>query len=491
MQLSGAYLGIDLGTSGVKVVAADEDGAILAEHSTSLRVSRPQPGWSEQDPEEWWQATVAAIRALPAAIRRSIRGVGLSGQMHGAVLLDAADRVLRPAILWNDARSALECAELERAEPASREITGNLAMPGFTAPKLVWIRKHEPAIFSQVATVLLPKDTLRLRLTGERVSDMSDAAGTLWLDVARRDWSDGMLAATGLGRAQMPRLVEGTAVSGRVLKTIATELGIGEVPVAGGGGDNAASAVGSGVIEPGDGLLSLGTSGVLFVVTDRFRPNVERAVHAFCHALPERWHQMAVMLSAASALDWVARVGGFIDAPTAVAAAMERGPRTDTPMFLPYLTGERTPWNDPRARGVFFGLGIETTAADLVLSVLEGVAQGMSQGQQALLAAGGRLERLCAVGGGSRLRYWLELLASALAQPVVLRGGAEVGAALGAARLAQVACDGADPRMVCRPPPVHDEILPRADLTQWIESRRPAYVDLYWRLQPLFKEFPR
>src|SRR5580698_3357020 len=347
------YLGIDLGTSSVKAVIVDEGEAVVAQASAPLAVSRPQPLFSEQDAGDWWRGTVESILRLPAVARAAVRGIGLSGQMHGATLLDRADVPLRPAILWNDGRSAAECRELEQREPRARAITGNIMMPGFTAPKLAWVARHEPELFARTTMVLLPKDFLRLKLTGERVGEMSDASGTGWLDVARRDWSDPMLAATGLSRANMPLLVEGNAVSGQLSSQAAELLGMNRVPVAGGAGDNAASAVGMGIIAPGQAFLSLGTSGVLFAVTDRFRPNPERAAHAFCHALPGRWHQMAVLLSAASALDWIAQLLGARDLVQLVAAAQARGLRRESPYFLPYLSGERTPHNNPHARGVF------------------------------------------------------------------------------------------------------------------------------------------
>jgi xylulokinase len=349
------YLGVDVGTSAVKAVLSGEDGSIVASASAALTVERPRPLWSEQDPEAWWTAVKAAVTALPAASRAAVRAVGLSGQMHGAVLLDGADRVLRPAILWNDGRAGAECAELEAAEPRSRAITGNLAMPGFTAPKMLWLRRHEPQVFADLARVLLPKDYVRLRLTGEHASDLSDSSGTLWLDVGARRWSEPMLAACGLSEPQMPRLVEGSEPAGVLRAEVAAELGLPRVPVAGGGGDNAAGAVGVGAISPGQGFVSLGTSGVLFLAGDRFSPNSARGVHAFCHALPGRWHQMAVILSAASALDWAVRLTGYPDPAAAVAAAEAH--EGDVPVFLPYLSGERTPHNDRMRRGCCSGSG--------------------------------------------------------------------------------------------------------------------------------------
>ncbi len=482
------YLGIDLGTSSVKAVIVDEGEALVAQASAPLAVSRPQPLFSEQMASDWWRAALESMLRLPAAARARVRGIGLSGQMHGATLLDRADVPLRPAILWNDGSSAAECLELEQREPRSRTITGNIMMPGFTAPKLLWVARHEPELFERIATVLLPKDFLRLKLTGERVSEMSDASGTGWLDVARRDWSDAMLAASGLSRANMPRLVEGNAVSGQVTAAVAEQLGINRVPVAGGAGDNAASAVGMGIIAPGQAFLSLGTSGVLFAVTDQFRPNPERAAHAFCHALPKTWHQMAVLLSAASALDWVAQLLGATDLVQLVETAQARGVRRESPFFLPYLSGERTPHNDPRARGVFFGLTHETGPADLVAAVLEGVALAFADGQDVLLESGGEIDEINMTGGGARLGYWGELLAAALNKSLTYRAGSEIGAALGAARLGRMAATGEAPAAVSRLPPIVRVVAPDPHLAALLAQRRGHFKQLYRDLRNLFQE---
>jgi len=485
------YLGIDVGTSSVKALLLDDRGTIASQATEALEVSRPAPGFSEQDPEAWWQATLKAVRSLPSAERARVRGIGLSGQMHGATLLDAQDRPLRPAILWNDGRSAAECVELERREPASRLITGNIIMPGFTAPKLLWVARHEPEIFRRVACVLLPKDYVRLKLTGERVSDMSDAAGTAWLDVAKRDWSEAMLSATDLTRAQMPRLVEGSSPSGTLTAAAAEQLQLPRVVVAGGGGDNAASAVGLGVIQAGQAFLSLGTSGVLFVVTDRFRPNPDRAAHAFCHCLPNLWHQMSVMLSAASALDWVARVTGETNLPRLVDAAQATGLRRYAPFFLPYLSGERTPHNDPNSRGVFFGITPDTSASDLTGAVLEGVAHAFADGLQVVLEKGGSIGDITVTGGGARLPYWGKLLAAALDRPLTYRVGSEVGAALGAARLGRIAATGERPEEVCTSPPVQAVVQPDAALVRLFAQRRPMFSRLYRDLKDAFAEYSK
>ena len=480
------FLGVDIGTSSVKCVVMDETGAIVADSSAPLTVSHPHPLWSEQDPEAWWQATIQSVQSLPGYLRRAVSAIGLSGQMHGATLLDAAHQPLRAAILWNDGRSGAECAELEAAEPQARAITGNIVMPGFTAPKLLWARKHEPDIFRKTAHILLPKDYVRLRLTGEFASDMSDASGTSWLDVGKRDWSDRMLSATGLIRAHMPALAEGSAPTGKLTLEAVELLGLPRVIVAAGGGDNAASAVGMGVVAPGDAFLSLGTSGVLFVVTDHFQPNPDKAAHAFCHALPNRWHQMSVILSAASTLDWVAQLTGSTDIVSLAAAAEARGLRHDTPVFLPYLSGERTPHNDPHARGVFFGLSSETSAADLTAAVMEGVAHAFANGLNVL---GSEIRTISMAGGGARVAYWGKLLASALGRPLTYRKGGEVGAAYGAARLARLALTGENPDVICVPPPLSHTVESDPTLAALLAQRRPLFNNLYFDLNARFKEF--
>ncbi len=486
------FLGIDLGTSEVKALLMDEAGGIAAAAGSPLEVSRPSPRWSEQSPEDWWQAALGAVGRLKQtqpALLASVRGIGLSGQMHGATLLDSSDRPLRPAILWNDVRSARECEELVARVPSAPAITGNLAMPGFTAPKLLWVAKHEPGVFRRISKVLLPKDYLRLRLTGDKVSDMSDAAGTLWLDVGRRDWSDEMLAGCGLSRAHMPRLVEGSHPSGQLLPELAASWGIGRpVTVAGGGGDNAASAVGIGAISAGAGFVSLGTSGVLFVVNDRFLPNPARAVHAFCHALPRRWHQMSVMLSAASCLRWVAHLLNAASEAELLAAVepLDTAGRAQAPIFLPYLSGERTPHNDPAAQGMFFGLTHGTDRAALAYATLEGVAFGLADGLAALQSAGTDVRSLSLVGGGSRSACWAQLIADVLKITLQTHEGGETGAALGAARLGHLAC-GASEQEVCSRPPVAREFAPSGPAAALLAERLERFRALYRSVAPLWK----
>ena len=473
------YLGIDIGTSSVKTVLFDGDQRLIDQASEPLTIQRPNPGWSEQDPEAWWAAVEKTINSVAA--RHSLadlRGIGLSGQMHGAVCLDHDDRVLRPAILWNDGRSAAECAELEAAFPGSRAVAGNIAMPGFTAPKLLWLRKHEPKLFERIDAVLLPKDYIRFRLTGHHVSEMSDASGTLWLDVAARDWSDDLLEATGLTRAHMPRLVEGSAPSGDLLPALAERWGVrGTAVVAGGAGDNAAAACGVGVVTPGTAFVSLGTSGVLFVSNAAFSPNTAGAVHAFCHALPGTWHQMGVILSASDSLEWLARITGQRAAALADAVGRVEAPSAVT--FLPYLSGERTPLNDASARGAFTGLAQATGLPDLAQAVMEGVAYAFADCQRVLADAGTDFAAALAVGGGARSETWLRIIASVLDRPLQIAADSEVGAALGAARLAICAAEGADPAEVCTAPEIRRTIAPDPALV-------PRYREGYARYRALY-----
>lgn len=486
------FLGIDLGTSGVKAVVLDRDSRVRAAASAPLSVSQPQRLWREQDPADWWTACDRAVRQALEALRadgatpQSIDAIGLTGQMHGATLLDAGGEVLRLAILWNDGRAHAECAELERRVPDSRAITGNLMMPGFTAPKLLWLQRHEPSLFARIDKVLLPKDWLRWRMTGDFASDMSDAAGTLWLDVAGRRWNEALLRACGLGLPHMPRLHEGPEVTGQLASGLARDWGLRQVPVVAGAGDNAAGALGVGVVSPGQAMLSLGTSGVCFAVTGGFAANPAQAVHSFCHALPNTWHLMSVMLSAAACLDFTARLLGRTDVPALLAQAEARGLDDATPLFLPYLNGERTPHNDPAAQGVFFGLHPRTEAADLVNATLEGVCHGLAQGVAAIEGTGTPLKGIELVGGGARSPYWAQLLADATGRNLLRRADAEVGPALGAARLAWIGCDGVAPSQACAPPPLLQVHEPRPQRHAWLRARRERFAELYRQLQPCF-----
>ena len=437
-------LGLDLGTSGMKALLLDGD-VTVATATAPLTVQRPAAGWSEQHPEQWWQATARCLDQLAAEHPRvlaAVRGIGLSGQMHGATLLDAYDEVLRPCILWNDGRSAAHCAQLEAPELELRRLAGNPAMAGFTAPKLLWVREHEPEVFARIAKVLLPKAWLRWKLTGEFIEEMSDASGTLWLDVARRRWSPTLLAACGLSEAQMPALVEGTDPAGVLRNEWVTRWRFEQVPVvAGGAGDNAAGAVGVGAVKAGDAFVSLGTSGVLWATTARFAPAADQGVHAFCHAVPGLWHQMGVQLSAAGSLAWWARVSGAAEAQL-LAELDDRHTGPSSCWFAPYLCGDRTPHNDVDVRGGFLHLSADTERPAMTQAVLEGVAHAFRDARDALAASGTQLREADLLGGGARSAQWSQILADVLGMPLHQVEGGEHGCALGAARLARAAAGG-------------------------------------------------
>lgn len=475
------YIGIDLGTSGVKTVLMTAEQSILGGAHADLSVQREHEGWSEQNPSDWVAAADKTLRTLAANFpdeMSCVQGIGLSGHMHGATLLDHSGAVLRPCMMWNDTRSYKEAAELD-ANPDFRALTGNIVFPGFTAPKVLWVARNEPDTFAKCTKVLLPKDYLRFWLTGIYASEMSDAAGTSWLDVAKRDWSDALLFATGLDRSHMPDLVEGSESSGTLLPELAQRWGIKGAPVvAGGAGDNAATAVGAGIVQAGQGFVSLGTSGVLFAATDAFSAKAETAVHAFCHALPETWHHMGVILSAADALNWHARVMGR-PAPELVA---DLGTELRVPgsvRFLPYLSGERTPHNDAHVRGSFHGLSHETTAQDLTQAVLEGVAFALRENQMALANIGSTITTLIAMGGGSNSDYWLRLIATVLNTDILRPKDGDFGASFGAARLGLMAHMNADPKDVCRMPEIGQHFTPASDLQGAFDAAFREYQALY------------
>jgi len=456
-----AYLGLDLGTSGLRALLIAEDGSAIGATERRYGVVHPHPGWSEQDPADWIQALNSAVEELRASYPAfaGLRGIGVAGHMHGATLLDKAGEVLRPCILWNDTRAHLEAARLDASDQV-RALSGNIVFAGFTAPKLDWVRSHEPDIYQRVAKVLLPAAYLNFYLTGDYVADMSDSAGTAWLDVGRRDWSDVLLAAGHMRRDQMPRLVEGSQAAGVLRRDLARQWGLpGEVMIAGGAGDNAAAALGIGALNEGQGFVSLGTSGVLLAARGGYHPAPQTAVHSFCHAVPDRWYQMGVMLSATDSLNWLSRITGASPAVLTATLGDDLHPPGRT-RFLPYLSGERTPHNDAAIRGSFTGLGAETTRDDLTRAVLEGVAFGLRDSHAALQATGARFDQLMAIGGGSASRYWLRLIATVLNVPLALPGGGEFGAALGAARLGQAAVTGADPADIMVAPGITEVITP-------------------------------
>ncbi|PKE31073.1 xylulokinase [Rahnella sp. AA] len=481
------YLGIDLGTSGVKAILLSEEGQVVASHSEALTLSRPHPLWSEQNPADWWAATDQAISALAQQCSlQNVKAIGLTGQMHGATLLDAQQQILRPAILWNDGRSYRQCQKLEATVPGSRQITGNLMMPGFTAPKLLWLSENEPELFAKIDKVLLPKDYLRWLMTGVFASDMSDAAGTMWLDVAKRDWSDELLHATGLARAQMPALFEGNQITGNLLPALASRWNMDSVPVIAGGGDNAAGAVGVGLYKTGQAMLSLGTSGVYFAVSEGFLSNPQQAVHSFCHALPDTWHLMSVMLSAASCLDWAAKLTGTATVAELINLAENTQPADSPVWFLPYLSGERTPHNNPNAKGTLFGLTHQHGPADIARAVLEGVGFALADGMDVLHATGLKPHSITLIGGGARSPYWRQMLADISGETLEYRTGGDVGPALGAARLAQIAMNEDRPLSTFLPP-LELEQVHKPDVQRHAEymKRREVFRELYKRLEDL------
>ena len=474
-------LGIDLGTSSVKVVLMDGEQRVIGSQQHNLGVTRLHPGWSEQEPADWLDATERVMQALRLAHpleMAAVKGIALAGHMHGATLLGEGDRVLRPCILWNDTRSFQEAAQLD-ADPQFRAISGNIVFPGFTAPKLLWVKNHEPEIFARVRKVLLPKDYVRLWLSGDYASDMSDAAGTAWLDVGKRCWSPELLAASGMDESQMPTVAEGTDITGVLRPELAQRWGIQGTPViAGGAGDNAPAACGMGTVAAGSAFVSLGTSGVLFAANACYLPNPASAVHTFCHALPDTWHQMGVILSATDSLNWYANLTG--QTPAVLTAALGESLHAPSPVtFLPYLSGERTPHNDAAIRGAFVGLAHDSSQQVLTQAVLEGVAFAIRDNLAALHAAGTELTRVTAVGGGSRSLYWLKILATVLDMPIDLPAEGDFGAAFGAARLALIAASGADPLQICTPPATQTTIEPE-------QQHRAAYAAAYARYCRLY-----
>lgn len=468
-------VGLDIGTSSVKGIAIDEAGTVLRVAERSYPLSTPHPGWAEQDPEDWVRAAAAVLEELDA---EHAAGIGLAGQMHGLVALGEDDRPLRPAILWNDGRTQAQCVEIESVVGRERliELTGNRALAGFTAPKLLWLREHEPDVYARIRRVLLPKDYVRLRLTGVHATDVSDASGTLLFDVAARTWSDELLALLDLDRAWLPDALESVEVSGR------TAAG---VPVAAGAGDQAAGALGVGVLREegaGGGLsVVLGTSGVVFAARDAYASDPEGAVHAFCHAVPGAWHVMGVMLSAAGSLQWLRdTVAPDVPFETLLAGAADWEPGAEGLLFAPYLAGERTPYPDPAARGMLAGLTLRHDRGALARAVMEGVAFGLADGLDRVAALGARSTVARVSGGGARSRLWLQIVASVL-DVSLERTAVDEGAAFGAALLGGVAggvfADAAAAAAACVV--TADTIVAPTDWAERYAALRPGFTALY------------
>ena len=459
-----SLVGLDVGTSGVKALALGRDGRIVARAERDYRLSTPRPGWAEQDPEDWWRATEAALAQLGVQATT----IGLSGQMHGLVALDERERVLRPAILWNDQRTAAECAEIEERVGLERliELTGNRALTGFTAPKLLWLRRHEPETYARIRHVLLPKDYVRLRIEGRRAIDAADASGTLLFDVAHRRWSDEVLDALELPREWLPPVLESTEI--------------------GAAGDQAAGALGVGIVGPGPLSIVLGTSGVVFAALAEYRREPEARLHAFCHAVPATWHLMGVMLSAAGSLQWLRRALGSPSYDELVREAERWEPGVEGLLFQPYLAGERTPHADPNARGAFVGLTLRHDRGALVRAVLEGVAYGLRDSLELLRGLGVEADAGRVSGGGARSELWLRIVASVLGLPLE-RTEVEEGAAYGAALLGGVAggvfADAHEAVASCVR--VRDRVEPDSAWQAAYEEGYASYRELYPTLRRL------
>lgn len=475
-----SFLGIDLGTSGLRALLVDDEGKPIGASERHYNLMHPIPGWSEQDPADWIAALNGAVDELRASFPQfaSLKGVGVAGHMHGATLLDASGSVLRPCILWNDARSHTQATRLDAAENV-RALSGNIVFPGFTAPKLDWVRENEPEIFQTIAKVLLPAGYLNYYLTGEYVADMSDSAGTSWLDVGKRCWSDHLLDVSNMRRDQMPRLVEGAQAAGELRAELKSNWGLSsKVIVAGGAGDNAAAACGMGALNEGQGFVSVGTSGVILSARDGYRPAPETAVHTFCHAVPGRWYQMGVMLSATDSLNWLAKIAG--KSPSELTCALGEIPQNPGSVrFLPYLSGERTPHNDAEIKGSITGVFADTTLEDLTRGVLEGVAFALRDCFDALTATDAKMDHLIAIGGGTASRYWLRLISTVLGVPLLLPDGGEFGAALGAARLGIAAATDEPLEHLIFPPNIRETIQPDTKMSPIFRDAHLAFKTAY------------
>jgi len=492
-----AYLlGIDVGTTGSKALLIDVDGVVKASATTAYPMFTPQPLWAEQNPTDWWTATVTSIRQVldeSGVQPDQVTGLGLTGQMHGLVLLDASGEVLRPCIMWNDQRTAAQCAAITQKVGAEEvlRLTGNPVLPGFTAPKIAWVREHEPEVYARVAKVLLPKDYVRYRLTGDFFSEVSDASGTSLFDVGRRRWSGEMLKALEIPRQWLPEVTESPQVSACVSARAASETGLLEgTPVVGGGGDQAAQAVGTGIVAEGVVSVTLGTSGVVFAASETYRVEPEGRLHAFCHAVPGMWHLMGVMLSAAGSFRWYRDTLGDVERVRAeesgrdsydllTEAAAEVPPGCEGLLFLPYLTGERTPYPDPNARGVFFGLTLRHGKAHLTRAVLEGVTYGLRDSLELIRGLGLSIEQVRASGGGARSALWRQILADVFDTEIVTVNVAE-GAAYGAALLAGVGASVY--RSVAEACEAAIRVLGHAEPGPAV----PMYADYYQRYRALY-----
>ncbi len=492
------YLGIDIGTTAVKALVVDESGTVIGDAESPQQLSVPQPGWSEQNPSDWWQGTIDAVRAACAqADVNYVASIGLSGQMHSSVLLDASDEILRPSILWNDVRTTAQCRFIAETlgESELARFVGNPALEGFTAPKLLWVRDEEPNVFEKVRSVLLPKDYIRFLMTGEKAMEPSDAAGTLLFDIRQNRWSAGMLSALNLDSALLPPIVGSAEVAGRLTPSAATALGLQEgTPVVGGGADNAAASVGSGVVTNGTMQTSIGTSGAVVAPIDQPRVDPGMRIHSFNHAVPDMWYLMGVVLSAGAALAWFRRAlsGPSGTSPSyddLTAEAADAPPGADGLTFLPYLTGERTPHADSNARGVFVGIHAGHERGHMVRAVMEGVTFALRDSLELMRGLDADAEEAVAVGGGARSDFWRQMQADVLNVPVVTVGPSG-GAPYGAAILAAVGAGAftSVPEACQKWIKPLDRLEPNPQTHEAYERAYERYRSLYPRLKDHFAE---
>ncbi|KPJ67901.1 MAG: xylulose kinase [Coxiella sp. DG_40] len=484
------YLGIDIGTSAVKTVLVNDEQKLISQSSVPLKISRSKKLWSEQNPEDWWLATCLAIENVKKnnkSALAALKAIGVTGQMHGAVCIDKNNKPLRPAILWNDGRSYQECDILNNHPADFKGINGNTVMPGFTAPKLLWIQQHEAKIFNKIYKVLLPKDYIRFKLSQDYATDLSDASGTSWLDVGNRCWSERLLAATKLTIEQMPKLFEGTEVTGELSSDLASQWGTSKnVKIIAGAGDNAAGAVSLGIIEPNRAMLSIGTSGVYFVPCMEFKPNPEKGFHTFCHCIPNKWHQMGVILSAASCFSWWLKITGEKTENRLITEVKRSGSLRNVPIFLPYLSGERTPHDNPFAQGVFFGITHDTNRLALTQAVLEGVAFAIADCQAVLKEAGTETTQVSVIGGGAKNKYWGTILANIINKTLLYHNESELGPAFGAARLAIIGDLNVPVDEIATFPKIGHTINPNQREHENYMVRFELYRKIYQQLRPSF-----
>lgn len=491
------YLGLDLGTSSLKAILVDQRQRVLASATVAIETARPQPLWSEQAPEDWWQATEQAVLALRRRDSQAFAGlaaIGLSGQMHGAVLIGADGRPLRPAILWNDGRAIRECDSLQAAVPGLAELAGAQAVPGYTAPKMLWLQKHEPAVFAALHKLLLPKDYLRLRLSGDYATDCCDAAGALLLDEAQRRWSPVMAAACGLRLDQLPHLAEGSEATGVLRAELADAWGLSgkRIIIAAGAGDAAAGAIGIGAIggqgrQSVDAYIALGTAAQVFAAMPDYRPAPTTLLQCYAHGLPRRWFQAGAVLNGASCVSWAAQLMGCSDIEALLTRTEEAYQGPGVLMFLPYLVGERLPHNDPHARGVLFGLEPGTTQTAILQAVLEGVAFTLHEAHRILGEAGTKVTEAAVVGGGAGSHFWIRLIANILGINILRYVDGAAGPAFGAARLARLAVTGEAPEEVCSKPSILDVTAPDARLHEAYQANLIRFGALYQALKPEFR----